>query len=326
MLPKRARTERNKARPFEDKQGSRFTEAARNSIRRLATVDVHPWIIVDREGDNRDILVALDEMPCLYTIRATWDRRIGPHHDSPKLRKTLENAPICATARVEIPRSGSRAARTVSLDVRAANATVHFKAQQHPRGELNLFAVLIREKGKHGDKRDAIDWLLYTNVPIVTADDALKVVEAYRARWRIEEFHKTWKSGACNVETAQLRSFQAVAKWATLLSAVATRIERLKYLARTKPEAPISVELEPIEIEALLIERKARERKNTKLPAMPTVAAATEWIAEMGGWMGLKTSGPPGSITIARGLQILAVYVRALNDVRNGITPISPRR
>jgi hypothetical protein len=144
--------------------------------------------------------------------------------------------------------------------------------------------------------------------------------------WAIEEFHRTWKSGACNVETTQLRSFEAVAKWATILSAVSTRIERLKYLARNEPDRPATTELEPIEVEALLVERQARVGRHVRLPKKPTVGEATAWIAEMGGWMGEKTSGPPGSVTIARGLQVLAIYTRALLDVRTeNAPPPTPR-
>jgi hypothetical protein len=49
---------------------------------------------------------------------------------------------------------------------------------------------------------------------------------------------------------------------------------------------------------------------------MPTIHEATGWIAEMGGWVPQKSSGPPGSITLARGIERLAIYVRAMLDVR----------
>jgi hypothetical protein len=45
-----------------------------------------------------------------------------------------------------------------------------------------------------------------------TFDDACQIVRGYCQRWHIEAFHKTWKSGACNVEESQLRS--AAQAWA----------------------------------------------------------------------------------------------------------------
>jgi hypothetical protein len=319
VLPKNARTERNHRRPFEDKQGSRFTSAAEDAVRRLDTIGVLPWVIIDREGDNRDIIFRLMEMKCAFTVRASWNRKVGEPNNTWTLRDELETEPCLCTTQVTLPRNGKRAARTVTLEVRAARAKIRFDRQD--RATKDLFAVLVREKNRRGSKKDPLDWLLYTNVPILDAEAALKIVAAYRARWRIEEFHRTWKSGACNVEATQLRSFEAVAKWATILSAVSTRIERIKYLARNEPDRPATTELEPIEIEALLVERQARVGRHVRLPKKPTVGEATAWIAEMGGWMGVKTSGPPGSVTIARGLQVLAIYTRALVDVRTGNAP-----
>jgi hypothetical protein len=38
---------------------------------------------------------------------------------------------------------------------------------------------------------------------------------------------------------------------------------------------------------------------------MPTIAQATLWIAQLGGYTGKSSGGPPGSITIKRGLDRL---------------------
>jgi hypothetical protein len=323
-MAKGARTRRNQGRPFEDKQGSRFTAAAERAVRRLGAVGVAlPWVIIDREGDNRDIVFRLMDMPCAFTVRASWNRKVGEPRSTWTLREELEAQPNLCTAKLKLPRNGRRRARTVTLEVRAVRANVRF--DRDDRASLDLFAVLVRERGRPRGAKDSIDWLLYTNLPVTNAGDALKILAAYRARWRIEEFHRTWKSGACNVETTQLRSFEAVAKWATILSAVSTRIERLKYLARNEPGLPATTELEPIEIEALLAERRSRVGRRVRLPKKPTIGDATTWIAEMGGWMGHKTSGPPGSTTIARGLQVLAIYTRALVDLRRGDARHRPR-
>jgi hypothetical protein len=317
MLSKTHRTSRNLRRPFEDKQGSRFTSAAANAIERLGD-DVHPWVIIDREGDNRDIMLRLAEMRCAFTVRVTWNRELD---DQPgrRLRDLLEHQPCLCTTEVPIPRNGQRAARTALLEVRAAKAKVLFERQRPTasRVGLELYAVLVRERGRSGKERAPLDWLLYTNVPVTTAAMALEVIAAYRARWRIEEFHRTWKKGGCNVETSQLRSREAIAKWATVLAVVATRIERLKYFSRHKPNEPASTELDAVETEALRIAYKSHLKKpDVKLPEMPTIKLAVEWIAEIGGWMGEKRSGRPGSVTVARGLDVLAIYTRALLDVR----------
>jgi hypothetical protein len=220
----------------------------------------------------------------------------------------LDAEPSLGTYEVEIGRTGRRGARVAKVEVRAAQVTLRFDGRgSNDFDALRLFAVRIREKG--GGK-DALDWLLYTNVPVLSSEHAQGVVESYRARWRIEEFHRTWKQGECNIEDAQLRSEEAVVKWATLLSAVATRIERLKYLSRRAPDAPASCELAAEEIEALKLDQQ-RRTKRRRLPEMPTIGEATQWAAELGGWIG-KRNGPPGSITLARGLERLGYLVEGI--------------
>jgi ribonuclease HI len=171
---------------------------------------------------------------------------------------------------------------------------------------LRLYAVLVRELD---GSNEALDWLLYTNAPVLTSEHAQRVVASYQARWRVEEFHRTWKQGECNVEDTQLRSQDAVVKWATLLSAVATRIERLKYLSRSKPNAPASCELAAEEIEALKLDQRRRTRR--RLPQMPSIGDATRWIGELGGWIGAR-NGQPGSVTLARGLERLGYLVEGI--------------
>ena len=182
---------------------------------------------------------------------------------------------------------------------------------------LTLTAVLARELSAvpSGEKR--IEWLLLTTVKVEDFAAATRVVAAYAKRWRIEEFHKTWKSGACRVEDTQLRSTEAVCRWATILAAVAIRIERLKFLARMDPMRPASVELEPIEIEALILLKRDSKKRNERIPdSMPSIADATRWIAELGGYTGKSSGGPPGTIVLARGLERLRYAVEGFKLAR----------
>ena len=118
---------------------------------------------------------------------------------------------------------------------------------------------------------------------------------------------------ADNVEDAQLQSVEALRKWATILAAVATRIERLKYLSRNQPESPAELELSADEIEVLKRDQASRGvKKKRVVPASPTLADVTRWIAELGGWIDQKGNGPPGATTIGRGLERLSHMTHAL--------------
>jgi hypothetical protein len=301
------RNARNHKQSFDEKEPSYFVAAAENAIERLSAADLRAWVVIDREGDNRNILLALHRAGCIFTVRGRWDRSLWPDREQSVL-EALEAEPSLGTYEVEIGRTGRRAARTALMEVRAAQVTIHFdKRGPNEANALRLYAVRVREKNAG---KNALDWLLYTNMPVFSAEHAQRIVESYQARWRIEEFHRTWKTGECNVEDAQLRSRDAVVKWATLLAAVATRIERLKYLSRRKPNAPASCALAAEEIEALKLDQR-RRTKRRRLPEMPTIGDATRWVAELGGWIG-ERNGPPGSITLARGLERLGYLVEGI--------------
>jgi hypothetical protein len=276
------------------------------------------WTVIDRERDNRDILPGLRDLGCNFIVRSSWNRRTLDDKDNPFLKDALEREPVLGAYEVEMPRTGSRPARQSVLEVRAKAVELRFKgrSKENPEARMSLWVVRVREVAKSNPSSPPLEWILYTNVPVRTAEDARRIVDSYRVRWRIEEFHRTWKRGDCNVEDAQLRSVSAFVKWATILAAVATRVERLKYFARNKPDLPATIELTASEIEALKLDRGRRTTRRLSLPAMPTIGEATRWIAEMGGWMGLKSSGPPGSTTLARGLERLAMMLDAIELAR----------
>jgi hypothetical protein len=49
---------------------------------------------------------------------------------------------------------------------------------------------------------------------------------------------------------------------------------------------------------------------------MPTIGQITRWLAELGGYTGKSSGGPPGSITIKRGLDFVLPVASALARLR----------
>jgi hypothetical protein len=310
-LTKAEQMVRNQGRSFEDKEPAEIVRSAERSIERLARKGVRAWVVVDRVADNRDILLALSKANCVFTVRANYNR---PLSEDGRLREDLAGQPCLGRYEIEVGRTGNRAARRAVLELRAKAVELVFRSRPNkPTERLALTAVWLHEPS--ADK-GALDWMLFTNAPVDSIERGRGIVEAYRTRWRIEEFHRTWKRGHCNVEDAQLRSEEAMVKWATVLAAVATRIERLKYSSRHQPDQPAITVLSSVEIEVLQHEQRqqlppaARRRKRVPIEAV-TIREATCWIASLGGWMG-EANGPPGSITLARGLERLGYMAQGV--------------
>ena len=194
----------------------------------------------------------------------------------------------------------------VTLDIRDKRSGKRFR--------LSVNVVQAVECGTTPAGEKPVSWTLLTNRPIETKQNLTEVVLGYSMRWRIEELHRSWKTGACRVEDTQLRSAGAVIKWATILMAVAVRIERIKQLSREQPGRPATDEFSPTEIKAaaLLHFGKSGHAK-ISAPAQPTIADVTLWIAKVGGYTGRTSSGgPPGSIVLARGLESVRTTAKAL--------------
>lgn len=273
------------------------------------------WFQLDREGDAWPILMAADHGGHWFTIRGNHNRRVTlPNGSTTYLRELVELQSVACEYPLSVSAGSGRAARQAKMVVRACRATLDFidnVTKRHLAKTVNV--VLAREQGTTPAGEKPIEWLLLTNRSIGTVEELTQVVLGYAQRWRIEDFHRTWKSGACGVEQMQLRSVAAAEKWATMLAAVAIRIERLKLLSRKEPERPASDEFNPIELRAIALLRfGVKASQHLPASAKPTIKQAVQWLAEIGGYTGKSSGGPPGSVTIGRGLREVNTAARAL--------------
>lgn len=194
-------------------------------------------------------------------------------------------------------------------------AKVELELRDHYRGaahRMPLWAVLAREEDEPPLGQKRIEWLLLTTYPVLTPQGAQQVLFAYSQRWKVEEFHRIWKTGACQVESTQLQSRKSIERWAVLLSSVAVRIQRLTMLARQKPELPATAELEQGMIDAAMV---ATEQSRWKPGQVPPLGEVVHWIAQIGGYTGKSSGGPPGAVVLTRGLkrlELLAAYATQL--------------
>jgi len=314
------RRRRNHKRKVEDKETRYWLEAIEQTTACARAANAKLWFQLDREADNRDVLFKLAQTGQQFTVRSSWDRVVeATGNDRQHLRQWLSQKAPRGRYLLPISAGPNRMARSARMVVRWACVVLRLRTgQSHQTRPLRVTAVWAREQGTCPRGEKPVDWLLLTSVSVRSLQGAQAVVTGYARRWRVEEMHKTWKTGACNVEQTQLRSSQAVKVWATLLAAVAVRIERLKFLSRNAPEQPASTELTSHEIRALiLLKRQAKKRTEVIPDTIPSIGQATVWIAELGGYTGKSSGGPPGSITIRRGLERLqpaAALLKALES------------
>jgi len=317
--PPHKRRNDHQKRPLQEKETQHWVSCIRRASAQLAGQgDVRPWFVIDREGDCLDLLNTLEDCGALFTIRSRHNRRLeAPRGQRLYLVQQLRNLPALGLHWVQVPGGHGRTERKARLEVRVARTTLRLRDRITDRiSHFEIGCVEAREVGTVPLGEKPLEWRLLTNAPLASLQDASHVIFSYAQRWKIEDFHRVWKSGACNIERCQLRRKNHVVKWATIMAAVAARIERLKLRSRGEPELPADCELGEYEIYAIIVLKRRQKKRTETIPDdMPTLAQAVLWLAELGGYTGKSSGGPPGSITIRRGLEFIAPAVAAIKEL-----------
>ena len=276
---------------------------------RESAPDAQAWYQLDRGADCWPIFQLALERDLLITIRATHNRRLlGPNGENLRLWRELRRQPVLVRYQVLVPRLG-RPPRIAEIALRSCRVDIHARVGSKRRQVFTLNVVMAEEQGRR--QGDRICWVLLTTHPVDTRDDARAVVQGYALRWRIEDFHRAWKRGVCNVEKSQLRGRNAIIKWATLLGTVAARALRLAHLLRTAPDIPASTEFSSYEIEACyILSKRKRDRRKTI-----SLGDAISMIAELGGFANKYSGKPPGPTVIGRGLEAILTMARGLQNM-----------
>lgn len=271
----------------------------------------------DREADGSDFFAVSAREGVKFVVRAKERLRKSGVHNGKSIVDVLNEQPSAGemilnvrTQKKQKPgdkRLRPRFSRKAKLKIRFAEIQLRTQASsatiKATSEERSVRAVLVEEinppKGF-----DSICWLLFTNLKVNTFEQATDVLEIYKVRWEIENFHKILKS-ACNVEKAQLEQADSMKRLITILSIVAWRLHVLTKLQREDPMLACTEVLTEQEWQALFVVFN-KSKNFPKKP--PSIKQATLWIAQLGGFIGRKSDGEPGSITLWRGWKRLIHY------------------
>ena len=271
----------------------------------------------DREADIYELFWQAAQDPqgpkLLVRCEKSRKRKVG---GIPLWQKMLQE-PVCGIQEVRVARKKSSPARDAKLEVRYAQLTL--KGPKNKRmGPVEVWVVYAREIHYSPKVKSPLEWMLLTTVEVRSPEDAFERLHWYSRRWGIEVYHRTLKSG-CNIEERQLGSANRLESCLAIDMVVAWRIYHLTMLGRELPNVPCTVFFEEAQWKALWIFAK----KTRRLPSKPpTLRDAIRMTTSLGGFLGRKGDGEPGTQTLWRGLQrlddITAMYLALLPDLRAG--------
>lgn len=143
--------------------------------------------------------------------------------------------------------------------------------------------------------KESLEWILLTSLPVLNEQSALEQIDWYGQRWLIEEYHKCLKTG-CSIEKSQLESAESLMTLFGFLCIVAVRLLQLRTVSRQSPQSP-AIEFVPQIAVDLLI----RRLKLRSVACQITMREFWHGVARLGGFIGRKSDGDPGWLTLWRG-------------------------
>ena len=262
--------------------------------------DVRPIFVHDRGGDAFSLFEALGRETdnAGFVVRANQNRRIWTEDgDAGKLFEWSSDLAERGRDSIEIQQGGGREARTAEVSIAAGSCEL--RAPRNNPGQEGSIKVNVVRVEEISEADDPIQWVLLTTESVSTSDDILTVIEYYRLRWRIEDWHKVLKTG-CEIEERQLQTWERMEVLLSVYSVIAWKVLELRELARGEE----SVAPEVLLSEA---ERAVLETKFPELSGQNGKGYAVH-VAKLGGYLDRSSDPPPGWQTMWKGLQKLRMW------------------
>ena len=259
-----------------------------------------------------DLLIRVAQNRCLVPT----DPESSEDHIAKHLWEFLANQPLAGIYAIDVPRRDKQPARHAELEIRFAEVMIALPKGQPKRGRqpVKLWAIWAHEKNPAAGV-EPISWMLLTTIPVTTLADAIEKIQWYTRRWLIELLFKVLKSG-CRFEDRQLETADRLQRCLVIDLVVAWRILYMTTIGRELPNLPCTTLFEDDEWQALY----GFVNQTTVLPqGVPSLQAAIRMVAKLGGFLGRKSDGEPGSKTLWLGLH-------RLNDITTAWRLFNPQR
>jgi hypothetical protein len=274
--------------------------------------------VADCEADIYEILAEVQQhaRPAEFIIRARENRCTTelnvaqPGRVYHKVREQLAAAPVRVRRTIELSQTPKRRARQAELEIRALEIEIK---PPDSRPQLPIVAqrfVQVCEVNGPGDATE-VSWLLMTSLPIESAEDLLRIVDYYVARWMVEVYFRTLKTG-CRVERIQLETLSRFKNCLAFYQIIAWRILYLTYLNRTTPELPCTAVFADCEWKSVWMVTKKTEPP----PKPPTLNEFVKLLTRLGGYNNRPSEPPAGPQVFWTATRRMLDFATAWNTFR----------
>lgn len=248
--------------------------------------------VCDREADIYDFIKQIKDVEQGFVIRCAQNRST----ETGKLFSDIAQAEVRGTGLVKIARNGNRKARTAQLIIKSCVVQLRPSQKQNRQGPVLSVNVVIAEEAQSPVGVVKLHWVLLTSEPVATVDDCWTVIRYYQMRWLIEDFHKGLKTGF-QIEKRQLQTQGQLAKVLGMFSVLAYQLLLLRYCAQLADTDAGTIDPGLSEDQITIL-----KLKNPKESEPLTPRRMLFLVAKLGGFIGRKSDGLPGWLTLMRGM------------------------
>ena len=316
--PKCKRAKQNSSQALKRKRESQVWGQVIDEVGPPAS-DAQYVYVCDRGADNFEVFCHLLQQSSDWVVRAKHQRRnlLMPAGETVSLPDLLPHMSVLGTYELTLRARPKQSARVAQIEVSSTRVRMPVPHHKSPWAKsltpepIAMQLVQVREVNAPTDA-EPIEWLLWTSLPTDTFDQAWSVIEDYESRWLVEEYHKALKSG-CRVKMRQLQTASRLEPMVGLMSVVAVQLLQLKTITVADPSRAARTMVPQLWLKML---KAARGRRLRRVHDM-TVYDFYRELAKLGGFLGRRSDGEPGWITVWRGWEKLATLVHGAKLAQN---------
>ncbi len=267
------------------------------------------WISIgDRTNDVFGFFTFCEANDWNYLIRVSHDRAVTVDNQKRSYLKEFARSLPCETRKTIYLRGRNELQeRKIDLKISWGKVSIlHPKnyGKQYENIRIEAWCIRCWE-----DSVDGIEWILLTNLPVNTREEALEKINWYSARWIIEEYHKCLKTG-CAIEKRQLRTKTGLFAILGFLGVIATKLLELKFVTRHNSNELAKKYIPSIDLQIICSHFHLQKDH---------ITLQQYWhkVASLGGFIGRKSDGDPGWQTLWKGLLRLFDMISGAELIKN---------
>lgn len=278
--------------PIEEKESIKWIRNLQESTLGMPSDPSMLIHVGDRENDIYEYFCECKQLGCYFLIRSCVNRLADDTTIAEELATQESYFKHSITA---VDAAGQM--QVADLKVKTKNIELHPPADKQAKYSSIKVAIVSATEIEKPANRERIRWTLITNLPVKKQQDALKVLDWYKQRWKIEQYFKILKSGF-KAEESKLRTAERLSRLISIFCILAWRIQWITMLNRESSQLSPKIAFDDVDIKLLTLSWRGPEP-----PA--TLSDYIIQLARMGGYLARKSDPPPGNTIIWRGLNRL---------------------